>query len=354
MPGPMPLPTVTIVFLVFNRREELRASLEEMLERSDYPAELVDVVVVDNASTDGSAAMVREAFPQVRLIERSQNAGVSAWNDGFAVATGDLVLALDDDCYLPGDRLRRAVEAAAERGADLVSFSVVAQEDPTYRFNREYDTGLLSFWGCSVLMRREVLQELGGYDPAIFVWANEVEFMMRFLDRGFRHLHLPEVASVHMKPLPHRRPDYFTSPGYLTNWENIAYSAGRHLQPRDALEALVAMQATIVRNGYLIHPSARHALPAVRRGFRRGLRRRDPVRPEVSRIFRLNFHEFASPWWWSRPPHAIVLALAMHLVHLSWMRLRERARVPAAPGRHERYFAARARFYPDDAATLQV
>lgn len=353
MPDETP-PSVTIVFLVFNRRDELRTSLEQMLSGADYPADRLDVVVVDNASTDGSAAMVRDAFPQVRLIERAENTGVSAWNDGFAVARGDWVLALDDDCYLPGDRLRRAVAAAEEHEADLVSFSVVAADDETYRFNREYDTGLLSFWGCSVLVRRKALQALGGYDPAIFVWANEVEFMMRFFDRGFRHLHLPGLASVHMKPLPHGRPDYFTSQGYLTNWENIAYAAGRHLQPRDAAEALVAMLATIARNGFLVHPSARHALPHVRRGFRRGLRRRDPVRPEVSRIYRLNFHEYASPWWWSRPPHAIVLALVLHLAHLSWMRLRERARVPPAPGRHERYFAARERFYPDGEATLEV
>jgi len=179
----MALPTVTIVFLVFNRREELRTSLHEMLSRIDYPADLVDVVVVDNASTDGSAAMVRETFPDVTLVERSSNAGVSGWNDGFAVARGDYVLALDDDCYIPGDGLRRAVEAAEARDADLVSFTVVAADEPTYRFTtNEYDTGLLSFWGCAVLMRREVLDVLDGYDPEIFVWANELEFMLRFFD----------------------------------------------------------------------------------------------------------------------------------------------------------------------------
>src|SRR3712207_1419712 len=134
----------------------------------------------------------------------------------------------------------------------------------------------------------------------------------------------------------------------------MAYAAAKHLQRRDAAEALLAMLATIIRNGWMIHPSARFALPSVLRGFRRGLRRREPVRPSVSRMYRLNFHEYTSPWWWSRPPHALVLALLMHLVHLSWMRLRERAGVPAPPGRHEHYFAKRERFYPAEASSLKL
>ena len=56
--------------------------------------------------------MVREQVPQVRLVEPAENAGVRRWNDGFAVATGDWVLALDDDCYLLPDGLRRAIDAA--------------------------------------------------------------------------------------------------------------------------------------------------------------------------------------------------------------------------------------------------
>src|SRR3954468_22893153 len=119
-------PTITIVFLVFNRRTELEESLRQMLTISDYPRDRVDVIVVDNASEDGSGDMVREHFPAVRVIRRDENIGVSAWNDGFAVAEGDLVLALDDDCYLPPDGLRRAVRAMQEHEADLVSFSVTS------------------------------------------------------------------------------------------------------------------------------------------------------------------------------------------------------------------------------------
>lgn len=351
----MVLPSVTIVFLVFNRREELRRSLREMLERSDYPADRVDVIVVDNASTDGSAAMVRDEFPAVRLVERAENIGVSAWNDGFALAQGDLVLALDDDCYLPADGLRRAVEAAREHAADLVSFSVVSADDPTYRFDEHaYETGLLTFWGCAVLVRREVLRALGGYDPEIFVWANEVEFMMRFFDRGHRHLHLPEVTAVHMKSPPHAAADYYTTRGYLLNSANIAYAAGRHLRLRDALGALAAMLATMMRNGWLVDDEARVAAPSIVRGFVRGLRRRDPVRPEVSRAYRLYFPDYASPWWWSRPSFALIVGLLINFAYRLWRIVRDPLLGGRPQGRHDRYFARRARFFPDAAATLEL
>src|SRR5437764_12481914 len=173
-----------------------------MVSESEYPRELVEVIVVDNASTDGSVEMVRDEFPDARLIVRERNVGVSALNSGVMAARGDWVLILDDDCYLPPDGLARALAAADERDADLVSFKVVSTKDPAFAFTDSYPVGLFSFWGCAVLMRREVFEDLGGYDPGIFVWGNEPEFMLRFFDHGFRHLHLPQVVAHNTTPQP--------------------------------------------------------------------------------------------------------------------------------------------------------
>jgi GT2 family glycosyltransferase len=342
-------PTVTIVFLVFNRREELRESLRRMLGDSDYPRQRVDVIVVDNASTDGAAEMVRDEFPDVRLIRREQNIGVSAWNDGFAVAGGDFVLVLDDDCYLPPDGLSRAVDAAQEHGADLVSFGVSASE-ADWRFDREYRTGLLSFWGCAALMRREVLERLGGYDPRIFVWANELELMIRFFDAGFRHLHAPEIVAVPMKPTGGHWREYLRSRAYRINARHFAYIAGKLLHRRDAAEALVAIVTGVVRDTLRTEPRAAAALWPALRGFADGLRHRTPVsNPVVSRIYRHNFHSFASPWWLSRTLPELLLGLPRELTAAALRRPR-----PRDTARRERYMQERARFYPTAAATLEL
>lgn len=345
------LPTVSVVFLVYNRREELRTSLNHMLNESDYPSERVDVIVVDNASEDGSADMVREEFPDVRLVVREVNSGVSGWNDGFALVRGEYALVLDDDCYLPGDGLRRAVLAAGENRADLVSFGVSTHTDAEYRFNLEYRTGLLTFWGCAVLMRREVLETLGGYDPEIFVWANEMEFMVRFFDHGFRHLHEPGIVAVHLKEVGEHWAGYYSSRAYLINSRHFAYIAGKLFARRDAAEALVALLSRNVREAMRIDRRAAKALPHTVRGFFSGLRNRSPVsNPVVSRTYRRKFHSYASPWWLSRPVHQVLLGLPVELGR--WL-LRLPSR-PEPPGRKAAYYAAREQYYPSSSATLQM
>jgi GT2 family glycosyltransferase len=337
-------PTVTVVFLVYNRREELRESLRRMLSEGDQ------LIVVDNASTDGSAAMVRDEFPQVELVERPENSGVSGWNDGFARARSDWVLALDDDCWLPRDGLRRAVAEAEERAADLVSFGVRSSVDPDFRFDENYPTGLLSFWGCAVLVRRAVLSELGGYDPGIFVWGNEVELMLRFFDRGHRHLHLPDVVAVHMKAPAEGWADHVTHPSYRRNAHNWAYIAARHLRARDALGTLVALVTVPLRDALSIDRRAIRAAPDALAGFGRGLLRRRPVRREVSRAYRLNFRSFASPWWVSRPLRDILAALPRELRRA----LTGKAAGADAPAPLDvrGYYEQRRRYYPTSAQTL--
>jgi GT2 family glycosyltransferase len=350
MNGTASPPSVTLVFLVYNRRDELRTSLRKMLVESDY-AGAVDAIVVDNASTDGSAEMVREEFPQVQVVVRDENCGVSAWNDGFALARGDWVLALDDDCYLPADGLRRAVDGALEHGADLVSFAVESSYDSSVRFDQRYRTGLLTFWGCAVLMRREVLHALEGFDPGIFIWAHELEFMLRFFDRGYRHLHLPEVTAVHIKEVTGHWTDMPTRKAYHVNARHWGYIAAKLLRPRDAVEALVAIVALSIRDGLRMDRAALAAAPQAVKGFASGLRRRSPVRNRMlSRTYRRNFHSFASPWWLSRPLHDLVLGLPREVVDS----VRGRPRNGAQPaGRRDDYFRERARYYPDTASTLK-
>lgn len=326
-------PTVTIVILVFNRRDELRQTLREMSDPGSYDPGLIDFVVVDNASEDGSAEMVQSEFPDVRLIRREANCGISGWNDGFAVATGDLVLVLDDDCYLPGDGLRRAVEAMREHGADLVSFAVAAASNPGYRFDRAYRTGLLNFWGCAALVRRHVLSEIGGFDPRIFVWAHEVEFMMRFFDSGFCHLHLPEVTAIHMK-----EPGGLNPRAMRFNARNFSYVAAKHLRPQDALVALLALMVTNIRHAVRIRVVSFGVISDTIAGFVHGLRHRKPLtNAQVSRVYRRHFNSYAFPWL---------------LMRSLWERLR-----PADPANPPRavlkYYERRARYYPDNAATLR-
>ena len=348
MPGPEAAPEVAFCVVNTEQRAMLVRCLDAVArERAALPF-ATEVLVLDNASEDGSADMVRREFPQVRLIERTKNCGVSGINDGFAVARGDLVLALDDDCYLPPDGLTRAVAALGEHDADLVSFAVSTPFDASYRFDLGYRTGLLAYWGCAVLMRRPVVERLGGYDPGIFVWANELEFMLRFFDAGFRHLHLPDVVAMHMKEVkPGAWREGIGGRAYLLNAAHWSYIAAKRLHGRDAAGAFFALLVGTVRDAVREKRSAIQAIPGVVRAFARGLRVRDPVRSaRVSRVYRENFHSWASPWWLSRRPSEWLTG-ALH-------RRSNGANGGRPPGRRDLYFAERSRYYPSQAATLDL
>jgi glycosyltransferase involved in cell wall biosynthesis len=323
-------PLVTAAILSYNRRDQLAVTLETLRERLDWPADRLEILVVDNASDDGTPEMVRERFPDVALIESGGNLGIAGWNLAFEAANGEWLLVLDDDCHISGDALRRAVAAAREHDAQMVSFDVDS-EVPGVAFSDAYRTGLLSFWGCAVLLDREVARELRGFDADLFIWCHEVEFTMRFLDAGYRHLVMPEVRAQHMKPVPPVR----VTP-HRRNMRNWGYVAAKLLQPRDALLALGSL---VVRAGIetMVAPGfAAGALEAVA-GFRAGLRARKPVRPAVSRLYRRDFLEFTSQFR--------LIARLRHYLPRGGER---------PPNYREQFWQARERLYPSRSAALRV
>ncbi|MEA2399058.1 MAG: hypothetical protein QOK25_2614, partial [Thermoleophilaceae bacterium] len=173
--------------------------------------------------------------------------------------------------------------------------------------------------------------------------------MIRFLDRGYRHLHFPEVVGQHMKPPP-AGPARFEPRGYAINARHWAYVAAKLLRPRDAVEALLALSVRVLRDAFREHPIALRSVGHTVSGAFRGLRHRDPVRhPEVSRFYRRNFETFASPWWLARPPRQLILSLPRELVRL----VRYGEKRPEGIGRRQEFYERRAEFYPWEPATLE-
>lgn len=330
-------PLVTVAVLAYNRRDALRANLTKLRDELDWPRDRLEVIVVDNASTDGTAEMLCSEFDEVRLIRSDVNTGVSGWNRAFEAGTGDWFLVLDDDCYITGDALHRAIGGAREHGADLVSFRVKSSDENVHVFNEFYDTGLLAFWGCSALLSARAARELGGFDPGIFIWGHEAEFVARLLDRGWRHLHLPEVVSVHMKP-----PAGFKLSQHKRNLQSFGYIAGKLLRPRDLVPAAGNLLLRVLTES-VRRPQILTCMPAVAAGLRDGMRNRAPVRPAVSQLYRRNFTEFSSPLIFARGPLLI------------W---RQRGRADLAEleahERRDRFWRERAACYPQGTGSLRV
>jgi GT2 family glycosyltransferase len=341
--GDEKLPLVSLVFLAFNRRERVLTSLRQMLGESGYPRERLEPIVVDNGSTDGTAQAVEATHPEVRIIRNGTNLGAPGLNRGFAVATGDYVLILDDDAYLEPGGLARAVRAAEQERADLVSFTVVSSFDPEHPLNDDWRTGLFSFWGCAALVGRQALETLGGYDPNMFIWANEVDFTMRLLDLGFRHLYLPDVRAVHMK----ERIVRFDYRRYLVNARHHAYIAAKLMAPLDGLLVVFNIAQRAGLDALTETPGAIAAVREAAIGYGKGLSNRRPVRPSVSRAYRRHFAPFVSPWKFVRSPAERLRGGRGHADPVA-------TRAKQRDERRARFFADRPKFYPETEGSLRL
>jgi GT2 family glycosyltransferase len=330
-------PLITVAIVAYNRREALSVTLRTLRERLDYPSDRLELIVVDNASEDGTPAMLAGEFPHVRCIALDRNIGAPAWNSAFAAGRGDFFLILDDDCYIEGDALRRAVRGAQEEHADLVSFQVRSSVDPGFYFTSHYVTGLLSFWGCAWLISRRGLDAVGGYDPRIFIWANELDLTLRLLDAGLRHLYLPEIVAVHMKAPP---TSPFVERSHVTNNANLAYVATKLLRPSDAVRVIARLVLLALLDAVVLSPkSFTRTLPQIFAGVRRGLPVRKPVRREVSAAARDNFGSFANPALFLRGPLERVVPSRQG---------------PSPDERWQRFRARRSRFFPPGRAVLRL
>jgi GT2 family glycosyltransferase len=322
-------PSITVNVLSFNRVGDLARTLTAITAELDYPLDRLEVVVVDNASTDGSAEMVELNYPEVTLERRERNAGISGWNDGFRIGQGEYFLVLDDDCYVSGGALKLAVAAAVEEDADLVSWRVLSPWWKDFAFNDHYDPGLLGFWGCSVLVSKRAVERLTGFDPDIFVWGHEVEFTARLLDAGFCHLFVPEVNSLHMK----RSVSQVRDPrSYVLSVANLVYFSAKLLRPIDAITAVGNLVLRALLQS-IRHPRRAAVLPALPGAALRGARNRRPVRPAVSRLYRSNLIDLANPLRTTRG-------------------LRDRIR--GRRDRFEGFWRKRPALYPGERASLQI
>lgn len=224
--------TLSICIVNWNTRELLQACLASLYR---YPlSEPFEVIVVDNASSDGSAAMVCAEFPQATLIANTENRGYAHGNNqAMTQAQGEFVLLLNPDTEVFPDALNRAVaflrvhpEAgaigakqlfpdgriqASARGFPtpanlLFEVSGLARLFPQsrnmggyrmrwfdYQHTAEVDQPMATF----LMTRRAVLEQVGLMDEDFPLFFNDVDWCYRIKQAGWKIYYVPEVQILH-------------------------------------------------------------------------------------------------------------------------------------------------------------
>jgi N-acetylglucosaminyl-diphospho-decaprenol L-rhamnosyltransferase len=217
---------LSVVLVCWNNKDYLEPCLYSLYEgglRSHF-----DIVVVDNGSTDGSQAMLREKFPDVQLIQNDHNVGLGrASNQGIEATNGRHILLLNNDTLVNGPSLDAMVEfldshpeAGAVGGrllnpdgsfqAGYANFSTLSEEFliatrigellwPGYPSHidvqREKSVGWLS--SACLLVRRAALDQVGLLDEEYFIYGDEADLQYRLKQAGWQVCYLPTVTTIH-------------------------------------------------------------------------------------------------------------------------------------------------------------
>ena len=227
-------PHLSIVIVNWNTRELLADCLSSVisgqLPLTDHCQLTTETFVIDNASTDGSAAMVRERFPWARLIENAENVGFArANNQGIALAAGRYVLLLNPDTVVHPGALAALVafmdahSAVGACGARLLNADGSLQPacSPMLTPGREFwrllfldrlwprATYPITRWntikprrvevikGACLLLRRKALDQVGVLDESYFMYTEEVDLCYRLAQAGWELWYVPAAAITH-------------------------------------------------------------------------------------------------------------------------------------------------------------
>jgi GT2 family glycosyltransferase len=238
---------LSIIIVNWNTREMTRECLESIRVALERPgAVTAEVILIDNASDDGSADLVATTFPEVVLIRNSTNRGFAAANNqGFGLATGRYVLLLNSDTLVHGDALSASVaylnahpnvgglgikalnadgstQMTCQRYPSLFNQFLMASglwKLPRPRF---FGRALMTDWlrdterevevisGCYLMVRRTVIDQVGPLDEDFFFFGEETDWCRRIRDQGWTLMFAPVGTFTHYgsgsaRRLNHRR-----------------------------------------------------------------------------------------------------------------------------------------------------
>ncbi len=217
---------ISVVIVSFNAPHFLHLCLQSV------SAALVgmdgEIIVVDNASVEDCVPMVRSSFPEVRLIVNHENVGFSrACNQGAKVAKGEYLLMLNPDVILPEDSLRMVLtyaQAHPDMGAlgcrfidgsgkllpeckrNLPGMRAAASRlfglDWGYYANHlaeEEDAEVEVLTGAFMFLRKELFQQLGGFDESYFMFGEDIDLSFRIQRSGHKNRYLGSLTILHFK-----------------------------------------------------------------------------------------------------------------------------------------------------------
>ena len=215
-------PTLSVLVVTYRRQDLLAACLDSVTAALDRLGEPSELVVVDNGSRDGTAALVGERYPSARLVVVEENDGFTpAFTRGLSASSGTWIANLNDDTTVEPDcfaALLATARGAPDVGAVGAQMRFAGNRNLINSAGIEVDrlgvasdrllakpaeasesepTEVFGVCGGAALYRRAMLEELGGYDQSFFAYLEDVDLAWRARMRGWRSLYCPAALVYH-------------------------------------------------------------------------------------------------------------------------------------------------------------
>jgi GT2 family glycosyltransferase len=203
---------LSIIIINFNTKELLRDCLSLIFKKTKGLN--FEVVVVDNCSIDSSVVMIKEEFPQVKLIENKKNLGFAkANNQGSKIAQGEYLLFLNSDTLILNNALKHLVKYMKENSEigliapQLLLKNKTLQPDAfgpeptlwqlTYgRFLKTKRIDWLS--GAALMIKKDLFKKIGGFDENFFMYYEDIDLSKIVRGIGYEIATCPEAKIIHL------------------------------------------------------------------------------------------------------------------------------------------------------------
>lgn len=323
------LPPITVVIVTYQSAAVIEGCLRSLPAAFDGVA-TPNVVVVDNASSDGTADLVRSVYPDALVLAQPTNGGYSAGINAGIAKAGDAhpVLVLNPDIRLEPGSVAALLKAMARPGVGIVAPRLVDVEGRTHtslrrdpsvlravgeavlggptagRFealgetvtNRDhYDGARDAQWvtGAALLVSADCLRAVGPWDESLFLYSEEVDFAQRARTAGFTIRYEPDARAVHIGGPSDTDPRL---------WSLVVHNKVRHFRRNHGRVRSAAFTAAVTA-GEAVRAAA--GRPTSRAALRTLVRREDPqhdLRGETGRDGLICFS--AQDWWYFNHAHS--------------------------------------------------
>lgn len=223
---------VSVITVNYNTKELTSAAIKSVYEHTKDVT--FEVIVVDNASEDGSQQYFKKQFPHIKLIENNQNYGFGkANNQGMKVAKGKYIFLLNSDAYLIENSLKKLVDYAQKNEVGMIGPHVLNEDSSTQQsvgflpsllkvflwmsfiddlpggatlkpyhvdhdsfYEKEHEVGWIT--GAAMFTSKSLINKVGMFDENIFMYGEDVDWCFRIKKAHYKVLYSPITKLVHI------------------------------------------------------------------------------------------------------------------------------------------------------------